>query len=263
LTVVFLHVPKSGGTSLANMLASHFAPERVYHPEPRELGSRSAAELSGYDLIYGHCAWSELGQVAQPARIVSLLREPVGRALSLYWYWRAHTWEYGVEELGSRGVQFAKTLDPETFFAEAPPDVLGTVENAAARQLVGAEYWRMNVGFNIPDREVIRICRSRIDAMTFCGLTEAFDASATAIFRRLGLTATASRKDNTLTGQALAPGFEAVRRTSPSQALLARLGDLTALDAELHRYVRRRWRMRWAEAAHMLRLRQNFRAVGR
>ncbi|HEV7158498.1 MAG TPA: hypothetical protein VGN38_09105 [Caulobacteraceae bacterium] len=253
MSVVFLHLPKSAGSSLANMLAAHFAPEAIYRPEPRELGGRSREELAGYGLIHGHCQWSELAAIPRPVRIVSLMREPLARALSLYWYWRAHTWAYGVEEISSRGVQFAKTLSMEAFFGEAPPDVMGNFENAVARQLVGAEYLAMNTGFTIPDQEVIRICRAHLDAMVFCGLTERFAASAAAILGRLGLPASATRADNTLAGQMLAPGFETVRPTPPSPALLARLRDLNAIDAALYRHVRDGWRMRLASAAQAMR----------
>ncbi|HEY2481347.1 MAG TPA: hypothetical protein VGI30_04000 [Caulobacteraceae bacterium] len=254
MTIVFLHVPKTAGTSLANMLAAHFAPERIYLPEPYgELSSRSADELAAFDFIYGHFDWSQLEAIPGPKKIVSLLREPVSRALSLYWYWRSYTWSEA-EKLGSRGIAYAKRLSADEFFAGAPPDVSGNYENVAARQLVGSQYWdpRGN-GFTIPNRDVIRICRGHIDEMTFCGTTEDFDASAAAVLKRLGLPFTASRRENVLSVMMHQPAFEPVQPTAPSPELVARLGQLAAIDAELHRYVRRGWPMRRAVLGERIR----------
>ena len=253
MTVVFLHVPKTAGSSLTGMLTANFAPERIYRPQPHgELKSRAAHELADFDLICGHFDWSEFEAIPGPTQIVSVLREPVQRSLSLYWYWRAHTWAYGVEELGSRGVQYAKSLSPEDFFTTAPPDVRGNFENTVARQLAGAGYWKLDTGFTIPDREVARICRGHIDQMRFCGVTEHFDATAAAILRRLGLPATASRRENTLTQQMQVPGYETVAPTPPSADLVARLRQLTAIDSHLYHYVRRRWPMRRAVLSHSI-----------
>jgi hypothetical protein len=254
VTVVFLHVPKTAGSSLANMLAANFAPERVYRPKLHgELKVQAAHELAEFDFIGGHFDWSELAAIPGPIQIVSLLREPVQRALSLYRYFRAHTWAFGVEELGSRGVEFAKSLNMDEFFATAPPDVLGGFENAVARQLAGAGCWKLDRGFTIPDREVARICRRHIDQMSFCGVTEHFDATTAAILRSLALPATASLRENTLTELMQAPGFEAVAPTPPSADLMARLRRLTAIDSHLYHYVRRRWPMRRAALSHAIR----------
>ena len=252
MTVIFLHIPKTGGASLANMLAGHFAPGGVYNPQVREIGDRPPGDVNGYDFIFGHLDWSELAAIASPVQIISMLREPVSRALSVYWYWRAHSWAYGVEQLGSRGVECAKTLSPEDFFHIAPPDVLGNIENTAARQLVGAEYWTLNTGFTIPDAEVIRICRRHIDEMAFCGVTEHFEATAAAVMRTLGLPPTPSRRDNVFANLTKDPNFEAVVPTPPSPALMARIRAMTAIDAALHRYAARRWPTRWAVLSQAL-----------
>lgn len=254
MTVVFLHVPKTAGTSLAGMLAANFAPERVCRAEPHgELKGRTAHELGEFDFIYGHFDWSDLEAIPGPKQIVSVLRDPIQRSLSLYWYWRAHTWAYGVEELGSRGVQYAKSLSPEDFFTTAPPDVRGNFENTVARQLAGAGYWKLDTGFTIPDREVVDICRRHINQMSFCGVTEHFDATTAAILRRLQLPATASRRENTLMQQVQIPGFETVTPTPPSAELTASLLRLTAIDSDLYHYVRRRWPMRRAVLSHAIR----------
>ena len=250
MTVVFLHVPKTAGTSLTGMLAANFAAERVYRPKPHgELKGRAADELADFDFICGHFDWSELEAIPGPKRIVSLLREPVQRVLSLYWYWRAHTWAYA-EELGARGVKLAKSLNLDDFFATAPPDVLGNFDNAVARQLAGSECWKPNRGFTIPDPDVVHICRRHINQMSFCGVTEQFDATTAAILRNLELPATASFRENTLEQQMSIPGFETVLPTPPSADLLVRLRQLTAINSHLYHYVRWRWPMRRAVLSH-------------
>ncbi len=82
--ILHLHVEKCGGTSLRLAIARALGEgARVFpqHYEREMIG----LEPTGWDLISGHCGW----QVLQPfgGRIVTLLRDPVDRFISSYFYW--------------------------------------------------------------------------------------------------------------------------------------------------------------------------------
>ena len=82
----FLHIPKTAGTSFTNFLDSYFPPERIYGPklwcqlleDPRHI------DWSKYDLIRGHFGYGMHRYLPKDTSIVTLLRNPVERTISLH-----------------------------------------------------------------------------------------------------------------------------------------------------------------------------------
>lgn len=88
----FLHIPKTGGTSLSDLLDRIYAPRyvRVMHSTNRENWERVASILQNepdrYDAIGTHVAGFGIHTVsARPVRYVTVLREPAARVISLYY----------------------------------------------------------------------------------------------------------------------------------------------------------------------------------
>ncbi len=82
--IVHLHIPKTAGTSLKVALREHYDPSRcfpaVYETEFASVNPRD------YDLFSAHIGF-ELASSLQ-ASIICLLRDPVDRFISVYYYWR-------------------------------------------------------------------------------------------------------------------------------------------------------------------------------
>src|SRR5205823_2708545 len=79
-TWVFLHVEKTGGTSLQNMLLQSFGAARVYHEHNDSLHLHSPAQLSMYSVFAGHFNYDSLAFI--PRRQLKLLTfgpEPMPR----------------------------------------------------------------------------------------------------------------------------------------------------------------------------------------
>jgi hypothetical protein len=87
----FLHIHKTAGSALGQILDAHFAhreicPARVW-PELRDL---TAEDLAPYRLFRGHFL-DFRERLARPPRIITLLRDPVERSLSTYYFIQRNT----------------------------------------------------------------------------------------------------------------------------------------------------------------------------
>src|SRR5215207_2499275 len=111
MTRCFMHIPKSGGVSVAAALEEAAPPESIAPQNldgalvadrydlatlPPELRATVAAteddlaQLRAHRFVCGHFSLPTLERVAPPSEIVTTLREPRARLLSLYAYWRYH-----------------------------------------------------------------------------------------------------------------------------------------------------------------------------
>ncbi len=110
LPILFVHLPKTGGTSFGIALSSFYAPENVF-PSFGELVTLEflkslGARLQEPVLIRGHVDHDVLSYMLRRSRTITLLREPRSHAVSLYLHhlrepaWSTHL---AAKELGFRG----------------------------------------------------------------------------------------------------------------------------------------------------------------
>lgn len=81
----FLHIPKTGGTTLRAWLESHFPAAEVLRPEsPERLFGRGAPVRAGWRFSSGHYGMMFPALVGDPCGVVTMLREPLARSVSHY-----------------------------------------------------------------------------------------------------------------------------------------------------------------------------------
>ena len=234
--VVFMHIPKTAGSSLTNMLEPHYAPGEVFRsPEPGSLSRLGSAELQSYSILCGHFDWSELGNLPKKSQIICLLRDPIDRIVSLYWYWRSFSWEYAAENQ-DYGIAYAKSVGIEEFFFDAPLGIRANYENAVVRQLVGADFCTAQVGFKNSDEAAINLAKSRIDQMSVCGLMEDMSGSAILISQALGIRDLRVRFDNRGPPSCARDRLEGASLLNTGGELARRLEALTSLDREVFQH---------------------------
>lgn len=135
--VVFMHIPKTAGTSLHERLAARFPAPLVCPERFDRLHTYSLAELNRYRLFSGHFAYPVTRSIPARQRIaMTLLREPIARIVSAYRFFRAH--KPGYIEAHDLGLMtLARELGPHAFFADERVRSSPWFDNVAARMLLG------------------------------------------------------------------------------------------------------------------------------
>ena len=152
--IIYMHIPKAGGTTLADWLYGQLrdlsGQEREAEEEGwlnsgvfyyssgyiRELDARDLARIMRVlprpDLkaVLGHCNFGIHEQLARPASYVTMLRHPVERVMSLYHFEKLVKAKYGDHE----GIKIPAETTLESF-VESPP--FKEVDNGQTRRIAG------------------------------------------------------------------------------------------------------------------------------
>lgn len=88
MTTIFLHIPKIGGTSVAEVVRSIYPAERCCFLYAQDEHALAAARVTAKtaDVVFGHLSYGIHDQLDVPARYMTVLRDPVGRVVSFYRY---------------------------------------------------------------------------------------------------------------------------------------------------------------------------------
>lgn len=131
--IVFLHIPKTAGQSVHHFLqalvgADQVAPARVND----QLSLLSIPELRRYRLFSGHLDWALLDCIQPPKFVFTILRNPVDRILSFYFYLRAEAQKLSGEELRrpeNQGKQAVLHLSCDDYFTGGKPHIRAFLDN--------------------------------------------------------------------------------------------------------------------------------------
>jgi hypothetical protein len=90
-TLLFLHIPKAGGSTLRQVLERHFRPDErltiaTGRPPWDQTSAMPASDRMRVRYVQGHLFYGLHRSFAQPSAYVTMLRDPVDRILSHYYY---------------------------------------------------------------------------------------------------------------------------------------------------------------------------------
>lgn len=105
--VALFHFPKTGGTSLHRFLAPLFDAAEICPERIRNFDRFTPEQLAGYSYFSAHMDFARLQLIPGPLYTITVLREPKARVLSLYHFWRAHSWQI-IEARNLKGPRLAK-----------------------------------------------------------------------------------------------------------------------------------------------------------
>ena len=122
MNIIFLHIPKTAGQSVHHYLISNFNKDEIF---PARVNSQAldytVREIKKYKVFSGHFDISFLDIVDQPKFIFTILRNPIDRILSYYFYLRNEAKKLSFGEINSpqrQGMKAALELSPDEYFCD-------------------------------------------------------------------------------------------------------------------------------------------------
>jgi len=223
-TVVFLHIGKTGGTTLRRVLRRQYTESEMMvvraRARPREETLADFAELPEAErarprLILGHTVFGLHELVPRPSTYITLLRRPVSLVLSQYGFVRRTP--------GHRHHQAAQGMGLEEYLASG---LAQEMNNSQTRALAGA----VDVPYGENPPELLELAKRNVEEhFRVVGLTERFDESLVLFGLAFGWSRLSYVRANV-----------ASKRVVPSPAGLAEIERLNALDLELYDWAERR-----------------------
>jgi hypothetical protein len=177
--IIFLHLPKTGGVTLRTTLKWKYAPDMLTFEtltKPAEsLGEVPLSERRNARVLTGHLHYGVHDYIPQRCEYITLLREPIARVISYYYYILGHPKHWRHAELVRSGMtlnEFVRTS------AERG------IENDQTRMLSGRGAGELDAGSL--GREALDEAKRNLERFLVVGLTERFDESFILIRRALG-----------------------------------------------------------------------------
>ena len=178
--MIFLHIPKAAGATLNVILRRHFAEEETYRIDGRnvaesikKLKGLPQAERERIRLLAGHQGFGLHAYLGASPTYVTLLRDPVDRAVSHYYYARSAPGHYLHDEIERNAVGL-----------EDYPKLAAEVRNGQTRMLAGSD----GVESEACGRKELELAKRRLlESFSVFGVTERFDSFLVLLRSRLGL----------------------------------------------------------------------------
>ena len=181
----FIHLPKSGGSSLIKFLKQNLAGEKFARRRPNHSAVDSRFLIDeGQTVIAGHFDFKVFDDQEINPYFVTVLRSPVERIVSLYHFWRSHSYEH-IERAwgGFFPPKFCKSHSLEEFVFSSNRSIGNYMFNSQSNQLVQGLYdmWSKS------DQELLGAALQNLHKYTMIGVVEHLDMMMASLSRMLGL----------------------------------------------------------------------------
>lgn len=134
--LVFLHLARTGGTTLHQAWSPAFRLAEICPERFARLHEYSPEALAGYRFFSGHFRFDQFRSIPRPRFLVTVLRDPVERVLSLFEYWRSFRPSV-IAEHDLLGPRLARERGLLGFLRSEEIEVTTSIDNAMVCHLAG------------------------------------------------------------------------------------------------------------------------------
>ncbi|HEV7505165.1 MAG TPA: sulfotransferase family 2 domain-containing protein [Thermoanaerobaculia bacterium] len=242
-TLFFLHIPKTAGISLRELLSTRFSPTETLtfeRSDSRDLHSEKLASVDRYRFVHGHMPYALVDRFERHPFVATILRDPLERAVSAFHHMQRQV-PAMAQAFKAGDVSAARARDYAAAGRMSIGELIRREPLAASRHLGNLQAWLLatpNVSERFEYRDEYRVsvfdsdlerAKEHLAACDFVGLTERMNESVYLLadslqgdpFCEVGM---ANR----------GPARPAVASLDP--ATIEALVDLTAQDRELYAF---------------------------
>ena len=233
--VVFLHVPKCGGTTLHHILEQWFGRANMHPERFNELYSYTGAQLASALVYSGHYDFYATTLIPGPKKLVSFLRDPVERLVSLYNFHRAHTPE-AIERGNLLLPRWASEHDIDAYFAHPEIRRHPAIDNTIVRvfssipqtspSMIGAELRNPTL------EQMLEQALANLEKFTFVGFMDSYGRDVARLADTLGCAAPAEFPKHQVLDRLMDSGgnVRRIEKQRPSRQTRDSLEELTRYD---------------------------------
>ena len=221
-TLIVMLIPKTGGTTLREVLKRAYGGDELFLPDTpatrfdRDLEALPSARRRRLRCVGGHLFYGTHAKLPSSARYATVLRDPVDRVVSHYYYIRRRP-DAGLYQLANE-----LSLDE---FVRRP---FRPLDNAQVRFVSGVGY-RPEAGACGPKE--LAAAKDHLDGFIAVGLTERFDESLEMFSRVFGWAKMVAAPRNVSEER---PALDAIDPDT-----IAYIRQANELDADLYEHARR------------------------
>ena len=174
-TLIFLHISKAGGTTLHKLIERHYRSKEIFSTRAHhkdsvmesidELKQLSEIQRADIKVLKGHMPFGLHEYLPQPSTYITMLREPVARVVSHYYYARRQPAHYLHDK--------AKRMSLEDYICSG---ISAELENGQVRLLSGIKEVDGINGSESCTPEILEIAKKNLrEHFTVVGITERFN----------------------------------------------------------------------------------------
>jgi hypothetical protein len=233
--VFFMHVPKTGGISLASFLRGMFSPEDICPPSPGDGRWRHRPQdVSHFRFFTGHFSVDFIDALDPAGFKITVLRHPRQRIVSIYDFWRSidRSWSEQLSDIDEDAPSFAKSVDFATFLRSEKHWVIEGISNTMSRQLLGDRF----ASIAHDKRRAARAAFDRLTGFDWFTTTEALSEDFASLASAFGVSGPGA--DRIFLNRTYEPAAyesrQAVTRTVPAMADLRHIDRTNHIDTELY-----------------------------
>ncbi|MCS3754374.1 hypothetical protein GGP79_002338 [Salinibacter ruber] len=187
--IIFLHIPKAAGSTLIRILRRQYPPEQRHtistspsvQMSIEAFRNKPEAERRGIRCVMGHGTFGLHNALVGPTQYIALLRDPVERIISHYYYVRRYTGHRLHDRLHAEGWSLHEYVSDSSN---------RELENGMVRCMTGA------TGGRITEADLDQALHNLDAYFAVSGTVQRFDASLLLMKQRLGWSSVYYRKRN-------------------------------------------------------------------
>ncbi len=229
--IAFLHIPKTAGVSVRNIIGYHFDATEIAHTPDHLWKDKAYAQqiFQNYRFVHGHFLSIFLEDYFGKIRTVTFLREPVSRVVSLYRFLKTQNPDAVENPIIRERILLAGRLKLDEFLDSAGPEVLDVFENEQSKRL----------GARSRNDDWASMARDTLELFDHVGIVEEMDESMSSLCAMFCWRPPSAVPWLNVTER---------RREELSDATRRRLQSLNAVDMEIYELGRRLLSKRKADA---------------